>query len=78
LLDLSLAIKVQHVIQATSANFCGAQERGEDEVLYTNFLGHIGDILALVDFGRGVGGLPVVCHEINSVGIFESGLQTVL
>jgi hypothetical protein len=78
LLDLSLAIKVRHMGQATSADFGDAQERGEDEVLYANFLGYIGDVLALADFGRGVSCLPVVCHEENSVGIFESGLQTVL
>lgn len=60
LLGVGLAIEVRHILQESVTGFGNVQEGGEDEMLNSNLLGYVGDVLALVEVGGAVRMLPEV------------------
>ena len=60
LFNVGFAIEVKYVWKSTVACLGDVQERREYEVLNPNFLGYIGNVLALSNLGGRVRSLPVV------------------
>lgn len=64
-----------YVGEATAGLLGDVVQRGEDDAGYAELLGDVGDVAPLLVLELAVGRLPVVCHEENSMGVFEGGLE---
>lgn len=71
LLNIGLRLEMGHVRKTTIGFLAHMQECGEYQVLDTELLRCICNILALAEFDIVLGALPVVGHKEDGVGSFE-------
>lgn len=71
LFDLSLPVDVRNVRELPVGSLGDIQETGENNMRHILLLRYVGDVLALGDFGVGVGRLPVVGNEENGMRSFD-------
>ncbi|KAI6759940.1 hypothetical protein HG531_013513 [Fusarium graminearum] len=73
LLNLGLALEMLDVSKTSVANLLGVKERRKDKLLHACSLASIGDSLSLSNLAISAVGFPVVCHEEDSVSVFDGG-----